>query len=67
MNNNRNLEEIMLEKRMIILTFAVALIIQITVLIIYFFRLGQILLAFPMVLAIFATIVGLVRLWRLGK
>ncbi len=67
MNNNRQLEELMVEKRMIMITLAVALIIQLTVLIIYFFRQRQVVLAFPMVLAIFANITGLVRLWRLGK
>lgn len=65
--NQHDPEELLKQKRLIMLYFGIALAIQLIVLIIYYFVEKQTQLAFPMILGIFITAGGLVTLSQLGK
>ena len=64
---NRNPEEELKQKRLLMIYFGIALAIQVIVLFIYYFREGQTQLAFPMLLGIFISSAGLVTLSQFGK
>lgn len=63
----RDGEEYLKEKRFIIVHIVIALIIQIIVLLGYYFKEKQTILAFPMLLGILMTISALVRMIQFGK
>lgn len=63
----RDGEEYLKEKRFIIVHLVIALIIQIIVLLGYYFKEKQTILAFPMILGILMTISALVRMNQFGK
>ncbi|XJS11325.1 hypothetical protein ACF3NG_03565 [Aerococcaceae bacterium WGS1372] len=65
--NQHDPEEFLKEKRLLMVYFGIALIIQVIVLISYYFNEKQTALAFPMILGIFITAGGLFTLYRLGK
>lgn len=64
---NQHFEEILKQKRLLMIYFGIALAIQVIVLILYYFVEKQTLLAFPMLLGVFITGAGLVTLSQLGK
>lgn len=63
----RDGEEYLKEKRFIIVHLVIALIIQIIVLLGYYFKEKQTILAFPMLLAIVMNASAIARLWQFGK
>lgn len=65
--NQQDPEDLLKEKRLLMVYFGIALIIQVIVLVSYYFVEKQTLLAFPMILGIFITAGGLLTLFRLGK
>lgn len=64
---NNNPEEFLKQKRLLMLYFGIALAIQVIVLVIYYFVEKQMVLAFPMLLGVFITLVGLFTLSQFGK
>ncbi|MBG9980888.1 hypothetical protein HZY91_07545 [Facklamia sp. DSM 111018] len=68
MNNRKFDPEVLVsERRFIVTVLFIALLIQIVVAFLYYFKEAQVALLFPMILAILVTFVGLVRVWNFGK
>ena len=63
----RDGEEYLKEKRFIMIHLVIALIIQVIVLLGYYFKEKQTILAFPMFLGILMTISALTRMKQFGK
>lgn len=60
-------EDFIKEKRFIMVHLVIVLIIQIIVLLGYYFKEKQTILAFPMLLSILMTALAIGRLWQFGK
>ena len=65
--NPRDGEEFLKEKRFIIVHLVIVLIVQVIVLLGYYFKEKQTILAFPMILGILMTISALFRLHDFGR
>lgn len=60
-------EDFLKEKRFIIVHLVIALIVQIIVLLSYYFKEKQTILAFPMILGILITLATLYRMIQFGR
>lgn len=63
----RGSEDFFKEKRFIIVHLVIALIVQIIVLLSYYFKEKQTILAFPMILGILITLATLYRMIQFGR
>ena len=63
----RGSEDFLKEKRFIIVHLVIALIVQIIVLLSYYFKEKQTILAFPMILGILITLATLYRMIKFGR
>lgn len=60
-------EEFIKEKRFIMVHLVIVLVIQIIVLLGYYFKEQQTILAFPMLLSILMTALAIGRVWQFGR
>lgn len=60
-------EEFERKKRLVLVALFVSLIIQVIVLLAYYFKEKQVMLALPMLLGILITVYAIANQWNLGK